>query len=832
MQAVDLEHLGASFAASEADKREAGGAEPAQPLQDADVQTIDGVSDGQELRWIKTGFRLVAEGKLAVVLLAGGQGTRLGSAAPKGCYDIGLPSRKPLFQLQAERLARLQQLAAEAAYGAGAAVRNPLRWYIMTSAATDAATREFFAEHAHFGLRPDQIVFFQQGELPCLTPKGCLILEQPCRLARAPDGNGGLFAALAECGALADMQAAGVEAVDCVSVDNALARVADPLFAGFCWERGAQCGARVVAKASAAERVGVFARRAGRLEVVEYSELDPEQAASVDPRTRRLRFNWSNVCMHYFCTAFLADMAGRMRSEARYHLARKAIPSVSGPVQGVKLELFIFDSFPLAERIVLLEVRREDEFAPVKNAPGAAADSPDTARAATLALHTRWVEAAGGRVRLGKGGEGVEVSPRVSYSGEGLAPLCRGRTLLSAYDAFLQGEVPPEQLSQQLAAARQRASPFPSPFSSPRNPPHVNWRALQTREHHVGALEWAKASPRYAFAGWVKSFEKAYAADVQEYERRFGVWLDNLNFVHAHNQRGGSYWLGLNALADWSHEEYKQHMLGYRADLRPEHRKANSSFQYANAVAPPIVDWREKDAVAEVKNQEQCGSCWAFSTTGAVEGINAIYSGKLVSLSEQELVDCDTTRDHGCQGGLMDFAFDFIIQNGGLDTERDYKYKAQQGSCNLNKEKRHMVTIDDYEDVPPNDEKALEKAVAHQPVSVAIEADEREFQLYQGGVFDAPCGTALDHGVLAVGYGVDNGTRYWIVKNSWGDAWGDRGYIRLVRGIANSAGQCGIAMQASYPIKKTPNPPPTPPTPDPPTPPPGPAPAVCDTTTS
>ena len=124
------------------------------------------------------------------------------------------------------------------------------------------------------------------------------------------------------------------------------------------------------------------------------------------------------------------------------------------------------------------------------------------------------------------------------------------------------------------------------------------------------------------------------------------------------------------------------------------------------------------------------------------------------------------------------------------------------------------------------------QAVAHQPVSVAIEADEREFQLYQGGVFDAPCGTALDHGVLAVGYGVDNGTRYWIVKNSWGDAWGDRGYIRLVRGIANSAGQCGIAMQASYPIKKTPNPPPTPPTPEPPTPPPGPAPAVCDSTTS
>ena len=333
----------------------------------------------------------------------------------------------------------------------------------------------------------------------------------------------------------------------------------------------------------------------------------------------------------------------------------------------------------------------------------------------------------------------------------------------------------------------------------------------------------------------------------QELERRFSTWLDNLDFVLEHNLKSSSksLWLGMNSLADLSHEEYRATRLGLDNSLRGDSKKRGilrgrsnpASFRYAAAAADPsslpeTVDWRKRSAVTEVKNQAQCGSCWAFSTTGAVEGINAIVTGQLISLSEQELVDCDSSRDNGCHGGLMDFAFEFIEKNGGLDTEEDYAYRAEEHKCKPEKKSRHVVSIDGHEDVPPSDELALLAAVAHQPVSVAIEADQRAFQLYVGGVFDESCGVALDHGVLAVGYGTEAGQDYWLVKNSWGPAWGDRGYIKLARNldaavakarnVSATAGQCGIAMQASFPIKTGPNPPPSPPVPPPPPPPPPP----------
>jgi KDEL-tailed cysteine endopeptidase len=244
-----------------------------------------------------------------------------------------------------------------------------------------------------------------------------------------------------------------------------------------------------------------------------------------------------------------------------------------------------------------------------------------------------------------------------------------------------------------------------------------------------------------------------------------------------------------------------------RRRRRPSKRPGDALRQKAASLAdgatppPPSVDWRLKNAVTPVKNQAQCGSCWAFSTTGAVEGVNAIATGALVSLSEQELVDCDKEHDNGCHGGLMDFAFDWILANGGLDTEEDYRYKAEEHKCRVDRAHRRVVSIDGHEDVAPNDEDALMRAVARQPVSVAIEADQRPFQLYVGGVFDADCGVALDHGVLAVGYGTEAGKDFYKVKNSWGADWGSSGYIMLGRGATynGNKGQCGIQMDPSFP---------------------------------
>ena len=391
------------------------------PLLDGAVVYQKDISDEERSEWRRVGLEMIGAGKLGILLLAGGQGTRLGSSKPKGCYDVGLPSRKSLFQLQAERILRLQTMAG--------CKEGTIRWYIMTSPATNQDTMDFFESHGFFGLKKDQIVFFSQGMLPAFTEDGKIIMEEEGKVAMAPDGNGGVYLALEKHGIFEDMEKNGVEALDCCSVDNILVRLGDPVFAGYCVVNDIQCGSRVVAKSYPEEKVGVFAQRRGKLAVVEYSELDPIEACAQDLGTGELFYNWSNICLHYFEREWLRSVSNKLSQEGTYHIAKKNIPSIQGAkVPGIKLELFIFDTFGMAEEWGLMEVNREEEFSPVKNGPGSASDSPDTARQDLLNLHTSWVRSNGGFVK-----KYVEISPLESYAGEDLEWV-RGRTFRSHED--------------------------------------------------------------------------------------------------------------------------------------------------------------------------------------------------------------------------------------------------------------------------------------------------------------------------------------------------------------------------------------------------------------
>jgi UDP-N-acetylglucosamine/UDP-N-acetylgalactosamine diphosphorylase len=380
-------------------------------------------SDEKDLKkWYEDGLDLVADNKVGVVLMAGGQGTRLGSSAPKGCYDIGLPSKKSLFQMQAERIYKVQELARKK-HGDKAAT---VPWYVMTSGPTRGPTEQFFKDNDYFGLDPTNVFIFEQGVLPCISNEGKILLESKSKVAVAPDGNGGIYQGLIKSGAVGDMKKRGVEHIHAYCVDNCLVRVADPTFIGFSASKSVDIATKVVRKRNAKESVGLILQKNGKPDVVEYSEIDSETAEAKDSsNSELLKFRAANIVNHYYSFAFLESIP-EWSHKLPHHVAKKKIPCVDTETgesvkpekpNGIKLEQFVFDCFPFLEmdKFACMEVKREDEFSPLKNAKGTGEDDPDTSKKHIMGQGRRWVTESGAVVEDEGDEAGVEVSPLISY---------------------------------------------------------------------------------------------------------------------------------------------------------------------------------------------------------------------------------------------------------------------------------------------------------------------------------------------------------------------------------------------------------------------------------
>merc|ERR1711865_84723 len=414
LESIDTKRIGTLFV--DAMEFDAGGQDDLGELEPLDSYgSTPDASAEQKSSWQKTGLDAISRGEVCAPVLAGGAGTRLGFDKPKGMYSIGLPSGKTLFQLFAERLMSVSKLA-------GAS--KPMPWYIMTSLGDNHAyTEAFFKENNYFGYGAENVTLFSQGTLPCLTLQGKIMLETGYKVGTAADGNGGIYAACQNTGAVSSMAARGVKYVHCFSVDNAISKVGDPIFMGYCLQQGSDLGNKVVWKAQPGEKVGVVGKRGGKYAVIEYTEMKEADCELTDANGK-LVYGAGNVCNHFYTVDFLERVEDK---DLTFHVARKKIKTPTEDGQGsitpdansgIKLEAFIFDCFGKARNMAVLEGARDEEFSPVKNPPGSANDSPDSARAMLTAQSVKWLRAAGVTVADGPGQ--LEISPLKSYNGEGL----------------------------------------------------------------------------------------------------------------------------------------------------------------------------------------------------------------------------------------------------------------------------------------------------------------------------------------------------------------------------------------------------------------------------
>ena len=335
------------------------------------------------------GREMLEAGRVAALVVAGGQATRLGHPGPKGGFPIGPVSDRSLFEIQAQKIRRLRER-----FG------RPMAWYVMTSPATDAETRAIFAREARFGLPEKDVFFFCQGMVPSFDFEGRILMGEPGRMMENPDGHGGALTALLRSGALDDMERRGADTLFYYQVDNPLVRIADPAFLGFHALAGAEMSCKVVRKRDAFEKAGVLARVDGRVGVVEYTELDEEHRDAVDA-SGELVFWAGNTAIHAFDTAFIRRVASEADRWLPFHASEKKIPTIDEAGRplapqtpnGRKLERFVFDALPAARCVSVVETARAEEFSPVKNASGR--DSPQTARRDLVAQAASWLRAAG-----------------------------------------------------------------------------------------------------------------------------------------------------------------------------------------------------------------------------------------------------------------------------------------------------------------------------------------------------------------------------------------------------------------------------------------------------